>query len=253
MTDLDRLLAEAEAIPFQGWDFTTLGTRLVLEPPPWALEDMVAERAASAESMLDMGTGGGEWLSSLPARAKATVATESWPPNVGVAGARLRALGVPLVQDEGATDNHRQTVENPKGRLAFRAGAFDLIANRHESFVAAEVARVLRPGGHFITQQAHSGSEQFHRLLGLTAPPREEFELALAVEQLQTAGLTVEEAEEGTATTVFADVGALAWYLQSVPWAVPGFSIRKYRQSLARLHPGPIRVPSTRFWLRARK
>ena len=253
MPDPDQLLEDAEVTEFQGWDFTRLGARLVSEPPPWDFEEIVAERAARATTMLDMGTGGGEWLSSLRTRASVTVATESWPPNVPVAAARLKALGVPVVQDEGAADNHRQHREEPSGRLAFTAEVFDLVTNRHESFVASEVSRVLRPEGTFVTQQTHSGSQQFHELLGLQPPHLEEFEIDLALDQLSAAGMTVDEADEGHATTVFADIGALAWYLRSVPWAVPGFSISAYRQVLIGLHGDPIRVAAKRFWVRAHK
>ena len=51
---------------------------------------------------------------------------------------------------------------------------------------------------------------------------------------------------------VFADIGALAWYLLNVPWAVPGFDIETHRDALLRLHGRPVRVPAPRFWLRAR-
>jgi hypothetical protein len=81
-----------------------------------------------------------------------TVATEAWPPNVPIAAARLRPLGIPLVQDECAPDNIGQD-NTERGRLPFRDGAFALVANRHEAFLAAEVNRVLSPGGVFITQQ----------------------------------------------------------------------------------------------------
>ena len=253
MPDPDQLLEDAEVTDFQGWDFTRLGARLVSEPPPWAFEEIVADHAARATTMLDMGTGGGEWLSSLRVRAPVTVATESWPPNVGVAAAKLHALGVPVVQDEGATDNLRQGREDPRGRLAFTAEAFDLVTNRHESFAASEVSRVLRREGTFVTQQAHSGSQQFHELLGVQPPQVEEFEIDLALEQLSAAGLIVDEADEGYATTIFADIGALAWYLRSIPWAVPGFSISAYRHALIRLHGDPIRVAAERFWVRAHK
>lgn len=253
MADPDQLLAEAEATAFQGWDFSRLGDRLVLEPPHWAFEEIVAEAAARATTMLDMGTGGGEWLSSLRTRAPFTAATESWLPNVRLAASRLRPLGVPLVHTEGAPDNFRQDPLDPRGRLPFRADAFDLVTSRHESFQSADLAHVLRSGGTFLTQQAHSGSEQFHQLLGQKTPEVQEFELDLAVAQLEDAGLNVDETDEGVATTVFADIGALAWYLRSVPWAVPGFSIATYRPALVRLHGGPIRVGSKRFWLRAHK
>jgi SAM-dependent methyltransferase len=253
VSDPGQLLADAQATAFEGWDFTPLGSRLVLEPPPWDFAEIASECATRATTMLDMGTGGGEWLSSLRARAPVTVATESWLPNVGIAATRLHALGVPIVHDEGATDNLRQDQGNPRGRLAFMAEAFDLVTNRHESFVASEVSRVLRSGGTFLTQQTQSGSQQFHDLLGVQAPTVEELETERVIEQLRAAGLTVDEAAEGQATTVFADIGALAWYLRSVPWAVPGFSINAHRQALIRLHGDPIRVTSKRFWVRAHK
>jgi SAM-dependent methyltransferase len=135
-----------------------------------------------------MGIGGGEWLSSLPGRP-AHVATESWPPNVRVAAARLRPLGIGVVHDEGAVDNVAQHRGEPRGRLAFREGAFDLVVNRHEAFVAEEVRRVLRPGGVFVTQQADWGSRRFHELLGLQPPTVEEFRLELALKEVTDAGL----------------------------------------------------------------
>jgi SAM-dependent methyltransferase len=253
MVDPKELLAEAEATTFQGWDFSTLGDRLVLEPPDWDFEEIVANAVAGTTTMLDMGTGGGEWLSSLRARAPFTVATEGWQPNVAVATARLSPLGVPVVYTEGAADNHRQEPGDPAGRLPFRTEAFDLVTNRHESFRATEIARVLRRDGTFVTQQTHSGSQQFHELLGSEPPGVQELELDMIAMQLEDAGLSIDEAEVGTATTVFADIGALAWYLRSVPWAVPGFTVSTYRQALLRLHDGPIRVPHRRFWLRAHK
>jgi SAM-dependent methyltransferase len=248
----DELLERATDVPFRGWNFSLLGDRLTLEPPPWSLEVMVAELVDSDTTMLDMGTGGGEWLSGL-ARSSRVVATESWAPNVPVASARLRPLGIGVVRDEGATDNVDQHRRDRRGRLAFRAGAFDLVVNRHEAFVADEVGRVLQTGGVFLTQQTTSGSGEFHRLLGLDPPPVEELTLALVLEQLTRAGFAIESTGEGVATTTFGDIGALAWYLSNVPWAVPGFTIPGCRSALRRLHGGPIRVPSTRFWVQARR
>lgn len=216
-TSGDRLLQEALEIPFRGWDFSVLGDRLVVEPPSWSFEQIVDDEASRSASMLDMGTGGGEWLSSrrLPV---GTIATESWPPNVAIAAARLGPSGIPVVHDEGATDNADQATSEPRGRLAFRDAAFDLVVSRHEAYVANEVRRVLRDRGAFVTQQARSGAPQFHDLLALETPPTDDFHLDLAVEQLQGAGLRVEQSAIGAVTTVFADIGALAWYLSNVPW-----------------------------------
>jgi SAM-dependent methyltransferase len=245
----DELLDEAARAPFEGWDFSSFAGRLAVKPPPWPFEDIVSGLMDHADTCLDMGTGGGEWLSSLPRRPPRTIATESWPPNVRVAAAGLRPLGVGVVNDEGATDNVAQRFGQPRGRLAFREGAFDLVVNRHEAFVAQEVRRVLRPGGVFVTQQADSGSRQFHELLGLARPAVDEFTLELATKQLTDAGLHIDESGAGVATTTFEDIGALAWYLSAVPWAVPAFSIDRYRDALVKLHGRPVSVTSKRFWL----
>jgi hypothetical protein len=247
---VDRLVRDTLTVPFRGWDFTVLGDRITLEPPPWAFEQMVDDAAAGASSMLDMGTGGGEWLSARR-RAVRTVATEGWPPNVPIAAARLAPLGVPVVHDEGAVDNVDQETGPPRGRLAFRPGAFDLVVNRHESFAAGEVRQVLVTGGTFLTQQGNTGARQFHQLLGLAPPPDRVLHLDLARGQLARAGFDVQDGAEGTATAVFADVGALAWYLANVPWAVPDFSPERHHAALVALHGRPIRVPAERFWVRA--
>ena len=112
MPSYEELEAEALAAPFSGWDFSWLGRRSSTEPLPWSYRREVARYAGSAGSaaaMLDMGTGGGEVLSRLwpllAPRPTRTVATEAWPPNVPVAAARLRPLGIPVVQNEDPPDN----------------------------------------------------------------------------------------------------------------------------------------------------
>ena len=69
---------------------------------------------------------------------------------------------------------------------------------------------------------------------------------------LERRGLRVEQSAVGSATTVFADIGALAWYLSNVKWAVRDFSIDRHRDALLRLQGSPIRVASERFWIEAR-
>ena len=253
-----RLLAEAAAHPVSGWDFAWLGERVSSAPLPWSFDDVVAERARRSPDLLDMDTGGGEWLASLTHRPPRTVATESWPPNVEVAGARLRPLGVTVVRDEGAPDNVDQEPGESRGRLPFPSESFVLVTNRHGSFVAAEVARVLAREGVFLTQQVGGDYEDFHAALGLPPPEpaARRWDLRLAEAQLAAAGLRVVRSGEGAETTRFADVGAFAWHLKAIPWVVPGFSIEAYRPALERLHArigacGPLTVRQPAFWLEA--
>lgn len=151
--DFDRLVAEAEAVTLEGWDFSFLEGRVEVAPEPWDYRTRVGELASTVGSLLDIGTGGGEFVASLDRRPQLTVATEAWMPNVPVAATRLEALGVHVVADEGAPDNVAQGHDTTRGRLAFRDESFDAVINRHTSFVAREVARVLANRGTFITQQ----------------------------------------------------------------------------------------------------
>jgi hypothetical protein len=122
----EELVSEALKAPFSGWDFSWWAARSRAGTLPWSHRREVARRAAAADAMLDMGTRGGERLSRLSPRPRLTVATEAWPPKVAAA-ARLRPLGIPVVQDEGAPeDTERSRPPGPRLRprpVHPRAGA----------------------------------------------------------------------------------------------------------------------------------
>jgi SAM-dependent methyltransferase len=207
--------------------------------------------------MLDLGTGGGEVLSRLPHRAAFTVATEAWPPNVPVAARRLRVLGIPVVWDEAALDNFDQY--GVRGRLPFRDGAFALVSNRHEAFYAPELARVLRPGGTFVTQQLDRHSfDDFYLALEMTPPDEPDSWLPRARQQVEEAGLQTVTASIAEEREYFDDVGALVYYLgKAVTWAVLGFDVESCMPALRRLHErmqlGPLLIRQRRFLLIAAK
>lgn len=256
MATFEQLAAEAQAADISGWDFSWLAGRATADPLPWNYRDQVARYAAAASIMLDMGTGGGEWLSRLAPRPARTVATEAWPPNVPVAARRLRAAGIWVVQDEGASDNSAQDAR--RGRLPFRDGAFPLVANRHEAFQAAEVSRVLAPGGTFITQQVDGCTyDGFYLMLGLPVPDQPVSWLSLARQQLQAAGLAVEVATAGAELQRFNDVAAIIYFLRLVSWAVPEFTVHRFASQLRELHetPGawPVTIHQHRFLVVATK
>jgi SAM-dependent methyltransferase len=239
----EELVAEAQAAPVSGWDFSWLTARSSSEDPlPWDYRAEVARHAADAESLLDMGTGGGEWLASLAPHPQHTIATEAWPPNVPVAARRLRQAGIWVVQDEGAADNMAQ--DPGRGRLPFRDGAFTLVINKHEAFLAAEVSRVLAPGGAFVSQQVDTRTyDGLYDALGLPVPEGPASWLPLAERQLRDAGLTVRRAEAGEQLDRFADVAAIIYYLRLVSWAVPGFTVERFAGRLRELHDTPAAWP----------
>jgi SAM-dependent methyltransferase len=252
MASFDELAAEALAAPVSGWDFSWLAGRYSTGQLPWDYHGEVARRAASADAMLDMGTGGGERLSRLAPRPRRTVATEGWPPNVPVAANRLRPLGIAVVQDEGAPDNTEQDPgqrplpgqDGERGRLPFRDAAFSLVASRHEAFRAAEVSRVLRPGGTFATQQVDSGSsDSLRELLGLPSGDRSGSWLPLARRQVRDAGLVIERAAAGEEEHRFRDIAAVIYYLRIVEWAIPEYSFEACRDRLRAAWDQPGRWP----------
>ena len=256
----DRLLDAANSQPVIGWDFNWLGERVSTTPLPWSFEEIPVGHARQSPDLLDMGTGGGEWLAGLPYRPPRTIATESWLPNLSVARARLRPLGITVVRAEAAPDNTDQEPGERRGRLPFPAESFALVSNRHESFVAGEVARVLRREGVFVTQQVGGRYDDFYDALGLPRQPVPHplWDLALAARQVEEAGFRVVDSGEGVEVTSFADVGAFAWYLKAIPWTVAEFSIELHWTQLERLHEriratGPVTVRQPTFWLEATK
>lgn len=258
MNHYERLIADADARPFTGWD-TSLDGRITTVVP-WSFEADVSAHARNAATMLDMGTGGGEWLAGLENRAPLTVATETWTPNVRVAARRLHGLGIPVVHADDVGDN---TALAPGDRIAlpFRDGSFALVSNRHESFDPYEIARVLAPAGIFLTQQVADGfNRDYYALLDLAPPalPAAPWRAELARAQLEGAGLVVDAAAEGDEEVIFHDVGAFAWYVKNLPWVLPGFIVGVHDPALRRLHArierdGPIVARQALFRLRARR
>ena len=205
-----------ERQPFAGWDFGHVDGRMVEEQPPWSYRSRAAELMQEASSVLDMGTGGGERLLALGEHwPEKVVVTEDYPSNVKLATERLAPLGVRVV--EVALNRHTP--------MPFADDEFDLVLNRHSGTHPTEVARVLAPGGTFLTQQVHGLWAQDLIAACKAQPAWPHATLENKVRRLQDAGLTILVAEEWSGTFSFTDVGAIVYYLRAVPWLVEGFSV----------------------------
>ncbi|HJP78693.1 MAG TPA: SAM-dependent methyltransferase, partial [Pseudonocardiaceae bacterium] len=117
--DFDRLVAEGAAEPVEGWDFSWFDGRATEQRPSWGYARLIGERLARVRSGLDIDTGGGEVLASIPRPPQLLVATEAWLPNVPVAAANLAPLGGKVV---AATERES---------LPFADGTFELVVSRH--------------------------------------------------------------------------------------------------------------------------
>jgi SAM-dependent methyltransferase len=246
--EFERLMQEAWQHEFAGWDFEFLSGRMLETPPSWDYRKIVQANIRGAQSLLDLDTGGGEFLASLQPLPPQTCATEGHPPNIPIAETRLKPLGVKVVSTHAAV------------RLPFEDNAFDLVINRHGGILAAEIHRVLRPGGRFITQQV--GDRNCIRLNeALQNNPDFSFSqwtLERAVRQLEESGLRILERKEEFPSAEFKDIGAVVYYLKAIPWQVSDFTIEKYYDRLAEIHniileTGAFTVKEHRFYIESQK
>jgi hypothetical protein len=83
------LVAEAESVSVDGWDFSWLDGRATEQRPSWGYQRLMGARMARSAAALDIETGGGEVLAGVPRLAVRTAATESWPPNLARAASLL--------------------------------------------------------------------------------------------------------------------------------------------------------------------
>ncbi|HKE66550.1 MAG TPA: class I SAM-dependent methyltransferase [Micromonosporaceae bacterium] len=251
------LVAEGDAVPTEGWDFSWFEGRATEERPPWGYARLLGQRMATLAARpdaaaLDLQTGGGEVLSTVPAAPPTLVATEAWPPNLEVARRNLSSLGARVV--EVAED----------GDLPFPDASFDLVTSRHPVAVRwDEVARVLRRGGTYLSQDVGEGSvgELTEFMMGPLPPPEPDEETRAprwSVIPAEANGLRVLDLREARLRMEFFDIAAVVHFLRKVIWIVPDFTVDAYRERLRALHErieaeGPFVAYATRFLIEARK
>jgi SAM-dependent methyltransferase len=226
-SEFDRQVAEGNSWPFTGWDFSPIASRWRTRNPPWDYARILREKLRKATSMVDLGTGGGEFLASLGALPATCFATEGYRPNFVVAERRLGPIGV------------RVLPIGPDLHIGLPDQSIDLVACRHEDFSAAEVYRILRPGGSFVTQQVGTHNNiEFQKKFG--APTvRPTNNVASAVDfahEISAAGLVVDLREEARYSNEFLDLAAVVFYLRAIPWEVPGFSVDRDRKALYEIY-----------------
>jgi SAM-dependent methyltransferase len=244
----EELVEEALAQQFSGWDFSWMQGRYFESVPYWNYRRLVLQRMQGISSMLDMGTGGGEFLASLPDLPEITFATEGYPPNIPIASQRLLPLGVQVVPLE---DEHT---------LPLSDEMFDLVINRHEYYDPAELMRILKPGGIFLTQQVGPRNcVELNQYLGAPIDANVTYwKLDQEIGALEQAGFSVLQCHEQVLESNFFDIGAVVFYLTVIEWQIEGFSVAKYEQRLRDMHAliekqGAFFTTEQRFLIEAKK
>lgn len=199
-----------------GWDFSHISGRYEEEDGlPWDFGSVVQSYRRDSAELLDIDTGGGEFLLSLGHLYAHTAATEGYPPNVALCQGKLCPLGIDFKEAADVS------------RLPFADGRFELIIDRHGDFCIPELRRLLKPGGLFITQQV--GEENDRELIELLLPGTPKafpgLNLREQREAFRQAGFSILQAEECFAPIRFYDVGALVWFVRIIAWEFPDFSV----------------------------
>lgn len=243
-------LEEESIAHIKGWDFSHIAGKYTEEDDlPWDYRKMILRHLAPESRLLDIDTGGGEFLLSLGHPHHLLSATEAFPPNVQLCKDTLLPLGVDFREASGA------------GALPFADASFDMVINRHGDFNPAEIHRVLNPGGVFITQQV--GAENDRALVEMLLPeppppPFPEQYLSIAQEKFRQSGFTILDAQEAFRPIRFYDVGALVWFAHIIEWEFPGFTVGGSLEKLYSLQKlldkgGVIEGKIHRFMLAAKK
>lgn len=243
-------LAEEQQAQIKGWDFRHLEHRFDSgeDHLPWEFREIIREYIKSTDRLLDMDTGGGEFLLSLGHAHTLTSATEGYAPNVALCKERLVRLRI---------DFHEMTDE---GSMPFPSQQFDVILNRHGRYDVSEIRRTLRPGGLFLTQQV--GEWNDWELIKSVIPDAErQFKghcLATQAELFRHAGFEILEQGEAYCPIRFYDTGALIWFAKVIPWEFVNFSVENCLEQLLTIEQeirsrGLIHGRIHRFYLVARK
>ncbi len=203
--------AVEKARAFSGWTFENLDVRTLGGPLPWNYEAMARDLASRAECTIDLGTGGGEVYQCIVAKRRGrSVASEEWGVNARVAAERLGADGVSVVRASSE-------------RTPWRSGTFNLVLSRHEAVEPAEVDRILRPGGTFLTQQVCPEHwPELMRFLPRATVFSDHWQGYQGL--FREHGYTV-EAQRHDYQVLFGSLADVVFMLMVSPWEVPQFDV----------------------------
>ncbi len=215
---LNKWLQEEKIAHVHGWDFSHIEKYYKECDLPWSYREIIGRYLTPDMKLLDIDTGGAEFILSLNHPYENLAATEGYPPNVILCKEKLIPLGVDFKETHGCQDV-----------LPFEDQTFDMVINRHGDINEKEIWRILKPNGFFITQQvgAENNRNLVKLLLNKVPPlPFPNQYLKTIQNSLEDVGFTTLEAEEVYGPMKFFDVGALVWFAHIIEWEFPNFSVQ---------------------------
>lgn len=193
-----------------GWDFSRMKTDR--EGQPWRYTDVVSAYVKPEDHVLDVGTGGGELFLSLAHLFAQGVAVDH--------SARQITTALANKAKAGNTNIAFQVME--ASQLDFPLSSFDLVLTSHLKIYPAQVAKMLRPNGYFITEIV--GRRTHLNLLEAFGYTPDDFgpdwwqERVELVAQFAAVGCRLIAQGEMEVPYWITDFDSLIFYLKSVPW-----------------------------------
>ncbi len=214
--ELLKYLQAEEAKTFSGWDFSYLDGRWDEDDLPWNYKNIVLKYLKSDFKLLDMGTGGGEFLLTLNHPFINTSVTEGYKPNYEICLNKLVPLGIKVYNYVG--DEVLNDIDDH---------SFDIVINRHESYNEKELYRILKTGGIFITQQVGAFNNKalatFFDESHIDQFP--EMTLDKSVNRLICSGFDIVYSDEYYPILKFYDLGAIAYFAKIIEWEFVNFNV----------------------------
>jgi SAM-dependent methyltransferase len=232
---------------FKGWNFDSIESKMFEEELPWSYRQLVNSYLSTDAVLLDMGTGGGEFLLSLN-YPKMIFATEGYKPNYNYAKRILADRGIKLSFVVGL-------------KLPYPDDMFDIIINRHESYDIDEINRVLKPGGVFITQQVggKNNLDFTENVMMIQRPLNDSFfSMKSESDKFVRKKFKVLFEDEYFPLLKFYDIGAFVYYAKIIEWEFPNFSVESHIDILKELYSqikikGFIQMEEHRFIILCKK
>ncbi|TCW58197.1 methyltransferase family protein [Bacillus thuringiensis] len=124
-----------------GWDFSKVKCETVGDT--WDFYSEVKERCKPSQILLDVGTGGGENVLNIASAAKFLIGIDNSNSMIETAHSNLRKSDVKNVE----------FLQMDSEALTFLSSYFDIASSCHAPFIASELAKVMKEGALFLTQQ----------------------------------------------------------------------------------------------------
>lgn len=206
-------LQEEKIARIKGWDFSHINDRYTEETDlPWNYKQIIAKYINKDMKLLDMDTGGAEFLLTLHHPHHNTFATEGYKPNYDLCKEKLDPLNIEIKQ------NINEYPDN----------SFDIIINRHAQYDIKEVYKKLKSNGLFITQQIGALNDRglIELLCGNIPISFPDKFLDIATKELNDNHFEILEKNECYRPIIFYDVAALVWFARIIEWEFIDFSVK---------------------------